>query len=211
MTARSGLGSDLPPISQPAITGDSRLRFGAEIMRGPCTCANLSRLGSQFFLLDYGDRRERSEIHAFGRQYSHCMQCSGDRQFGRWGQRYRDRPRASGANLSSFYRIDQARTDVSEGVGLGLPIAKAIAELYGASINVTSTLGEGTTFLVEFPNLENTAQAVHDKFTWQVSSSVIHGLNWWRWLLWRRPFLRFAWGKTFGRAEAECTESIPWR
>lgn len=50
-----------------------------------------------------------------------------------------------------FYRVDQARTDLSEGVGLGLPIAKLMTELYGGGINVTSRHGDGTTFVVHFP------------------------------------------------------------
>jgi signal transduction histidine kinase len=38
-----------------------------------------------------------------------------------------------------------------EGTGLGMAIAKQIIELHGGSINVTSQLGEGTSFFIEFP------------------------------------------------------------
>ena len=37
------------------------------------------------------------------------------------------------------------------GTGLGLSIAKRIAETHGASLNVSSTPGEGTVFTVIFP------------------------------------------------------------
>ena len=37
-----------------------------------------------------------------------------------------------------------------EGYGLGLPIAKTIADFHGATLRVESTVGEGTTFILEF-------------------------------------------------------------
>jgi signal transduction histidine kinase len=50
-----------------------------------------------------------------------------------------------------FYRVDPARSDVSEGVGLGLPIAKWLTERYGGTIRIESELGSGTTVIVAFP------------------------------------------------------------
>lgn len=43
------------------------------------------------------------------------------------------------------------RADGSRGTGLGLPIARHIIEASGGTIQVTSTPGEGTTFVVELP------------------------------------------------------------
>ncbi len=52
-----------------------------------------------------------------------------------------------------FYRGDKARSKVNaNGYGLGLSIAKKIAELYGGSISVQSQEGKGSTFTVLLPN-----------------------------------------------------------
>lgn len=45
-----------------------------------------------------------------------------------------------------FYRADKARTGSSGHSGLGLSIAKAIADNHGAEIRVTSTVGKGSRF-----------------------------------------------------------------
>jgi|APTNR8051073442_1049403.scaffolds.fasta_scaffold06519_5 two-component system OmpR family sensor kinase len=49
-----------------------------------------------------------------------------------------------------FYRADKARASSGVHSGLGLAIVKGITNLYGARINVTSTLGKGTDFTVSF-------------------------------------------------------------
>jgi heavy metal sensor kinase len=50
-----------------------------------------------------------------------------------------------------FYRLDQARTRRSGGAGLGLAIARWIAEAHGGRIEVQSTVGQGSTFTVVLP------------------------------------------------------------
>ncbi|MDD5884586.1 MAG: ATP-binding protein [Erysipelotrichaceae bacterium] len=49
-----------------------------------------------------------------------------------------------------FYRVDKSRSRQDGGTGLGLSIVKHIAMLYGASVQVKSTLGMGSTFVVTF-------------------------------------------------------------
>jgi two-component system, OmpR family, phosphate regulon sensor histidine kinase PhoR len=48
-----------------------------------------------------------------------------------------------------FYRIDKARSRELGGTGLGLAIVKHLCQVFGGSISVHSTLGQGSTFTVE--------------------------------------------------------------
>jgi signal transduction histidine kinase len=48
-----------------------------------------------------------------------------------------------------FYKAPSARR--GRGLGLGLTIARAVVELHGGSLQVESTPGEGTTFLITLP------------------------------------------------------------
>lgn len=50
-----------------------------------------------------------------------------------------------------FYRADAAARGSFPGIGLGLPICRAIAEGHGGSIEVESEVGRGATFRVELP------------------------------------------------------------
>jgi heavy metal sensor kinase len=50
-----------------------------------------------------------------------------------------------------FYRVDDARSRDSGGVGLGLSIVRAICAAHGATIEIESTVGVGSTFRVRFP------------------------------------------------------------
>ncbi|MGW0501555.1 ATP-binding protein [Micromonospora sp. NPDC003241] len=50
-----------------------------------------------------------------------------------------------------FYRADQARSRSTGGTGLGLAIVKHIASNHGGRVDVTSTLGGGSTFTLRLP------------------------------------------------------------
>lgn len=50
-----------------------------------------------------------------------------------------------------FYRVDKARARKSGGNGIGLSLVKFLVELFGGTIEVTSQIGEGTTFTLTFP------------------------------------------------------------
>ena len=53
--------------------------------------------------------------------------------------------------LSPFGQIDSLLTRQHAGTGLGLPLAKNLAELHGASFELESALGLGTTVTLRFP------------------------------------------------------------
>jgi len=52
-----------------------------------------------------------------------------------------------------FYRVDRARSRRQGGTGLGLAIVKRVAEMHGGRVDVASTPGHGTRFVVTLPLL----------------------------------------------------------
>ncbi|NQU61443.1 MAG: hypothetical protein HQ512_09955, partial [Rhodospirillales bacterium] len=53
--------------------------------------------------------------------------------------------------LEPFEQVGDIYSRTHEGTGLGLPLAKSLAALYGGSLTLESTPGEGTTATVRFP------------------------------------------------------------
>ena len=58
--------------------------------------------------------------------------------------------RRSASHFDRFYRADPSRSDI-DGAGLGLAIAKWIAEMHHADLTVTSELRKGTVFQLVLP------------------------------------------------------------
>lgn len=67
--------------------------------------------------------------------------------------------------MQPFVQIADAMTRNHEGSGLGLPLAKSLAELHGGSLRLSSTPGKGTVVRVTLPakRLAATAEAGDDK------------------------------------------------
>ena len=53
-----------------------------------------------------------------------------------------------------FYRVDKARSRQAGGSGLGLSIVRELVERNYGAISVTSEVGKGTRFEVDFPYFE---------------------------------------------------------
>ena len=53
-----------------------------------------------------------------------------------------------------FYRSDESRNKSSGGIGLGLAIAKWIAEKHEITLSVFSDVGKGTTVVMKVPLYE---------------------------------------------------------
>lgn len=65
--------------------------------------------------------------------------------------------------FEAFSRDENAAVLQNEGAGLGLSITKSIVELSGGTIDVESTLGEGTCFTVRIPFLLAEEEEVHKR------------------------------------------------
>ncbi|PID23045.1 hypothetical protein CSV61_00890 [Sporosarcina sp. P3] len=55
------------------------------------------------------------------------------------------------AIFGKFIQLNRSLNRISEGTGLGLPLAKSMAELHGGSLTVESILDKGSTFTIELP------------------------------------------------------------
>lgn len=60
-------------------------------------------------------------------------------------------PETVSAALEPFNQLDGSLARRFEGAGLGLPIARALAELHGGQLTIRSAIGEGTTATISLP------------------------------------------------------------
>lgn len=63
------------------------------------------------------------------------------------------RPELMSRLFSPFDRLDAGQTEV-EGTGIGLALAKSLAEAMGGTLSVESVLGQGSTFSLDLPRVE---------------------------------------------------------
>lgn len=59
------------------------------------------------------------------------------------------------AIFERFYQINKGHNRRYGGLGIGLPIARAIADAHGGEINLTSVPGTGSAFSMQFPNAKS--------------------------------------------------------
>jgi signal transduction histidine kinase len=60
-------------------------------------------------------------------------------------------PEAQQAVFSRFHQVEKDFTGQQDGMGLGLPFVKKVAELHGGTADLSSKLGAGTTVTVTWP------------------------------------------------------------
>ncbi|MCB0522740.1 MAG: tetratricopeptide repeat protein [Saprospiraceae bacterium] len=69
-----------------------------------------------------------------------------------------------------FYQVDDSTTRKGEGTGIGLALTQELVKLLGGNISVKSVVGEGTTFTVTLPILNESAVKAEN---WDESGLVI--------------------------------------
>jgi signal transduction histidine kinase len=66
-------------------------------------------------------------------------------------------PEKIGVALEPFKQLDSSLSRRFDGIGLGLPIARALVVLHGGTMTIESALGQGTAVTLNFPASRMTA------------------------------------------------------
>ena len=78
--------------------------------------------------------------------------------------------------FTKFERLDIERNTTTEGTGLGLAITKSLVEMMGGKINVTSSYGKGSLFVVNLPQTISTEENNTNKtFITDVDNNIDYG------------------------------------
>ena len=67
-----------------------------------------------------------------------------------------------------FVQVEDAMSRTQQGTGLGLPLVRKIMSLHGGTVELESTVGEGTTVSATFPKSRFVAPQA-DEMQWQAS------------------------------------------
>jgi two-component system OmpR family sensor kinase len=76
-----------------------------------------------------------------------------------------------------FYRLDESRSRIHGGTGIGLSISRSIVELHGGTIEAESIPGEGSVFRVILPLQWNAGDPVKRETPADVPASLPPGLD----------------------------------
>lgn len=80
--------------------------------------------------------------------------------------------------FTKFERLDIEKNTTTEGTGLGLAITKALTEMMGGKINVSSQFGKGSVFVINLPQKVSKFQRpMTDKEIMDTASKVFNNVN----------------------------------
>jgi len=125
-----------------------------KVQEGAVVLADERLLGIAFGnLIDNGIRYNRSggsvEITVFGVDNGLTVQIQDTGE----GIPSEELPRI----FDRFYRVEKSRTRYRGGAGLGLAICEHIVKLHGGHIKASSTVGEGSIFIIWLPSIASTS------------------------------------------------------
>lgn len=80
--------------------------------------------------------------------------------------------------FTKFERLDIEKNTTTEGTGLGLAITKALTEMMGGKINVSSQFGKGSVFVINLPQKVSKFQRpITDKEIMDTASKLFNNVN----------------------------------
>jgi signal transduction histidine kinase len=157
--ARSGLPLSLASVSARQVAEEAASRFRARFPSRTLTTsfeAELPELEADATLLRRALDNLLENAHKYSPTAAEAVRFAASRVGERVGFQIAD----SGVGIAAddlarvfnpFFRAERSRTRAAGGVGLGLTLAKQIVEAHGGTLELVSSLGEGTTASVLLP------------------------------------------------------------